>query len=717
VVQIAMPSHRYPPAPRADCADDIYGHRVADPYRWLEDPRDPRTRAWVAGQEALYEAERSSWPDRDAWAAEMAARSAVSLVLAPKLRGSRAFWQEKGFGHEHPVLLVREGADEAGRCLLDPSILDPSGGTVLESWEPSVDGGLLAYQVSSGGTENTALWVLDVATGRPADGPLGRVRKSAVAWLPGNERFYYVGREAPQAEAGRPVAVNADGRYHRRVYLHTVGTPQDQDVAVFGEGRDKTEYYTVAVTADGRWLVITATLGTGKGTDVYLADLHASPPGRPELRPVQEGKPSRTRLHAVAGTAPSDPVWLRTDLDAPRGRVLACEPARLAAGTSAWRELIPERPDATLASLAILNGPQLATPVALVAWTRGAVGEITVHDLATGQQVGTVPLPGTGTVGGLVTRPEGGHEAWFSYTDFTTPFRVLRYDARTGEVSWWGRDGEPGAGSGPVTASTETYQAPDGTTIRMFVLSAAGHPDRPRPAILTGYGGFGATMSPNFSPRVLAWINAGGIFAWACLRGGGEEGEEWHRAGSGQCKQNSFDDFHAAADHLAGRGWTSAGQLGILGASNGGLLVGAAITQHPEKYAAAVCMVPLLDMVRYELSGMGPSWVPEYGSASDPATFTTLLSYSPYHHVAPGVAYPPVLFVSADGDTRTDPLHARKMCAALQHASPGDGMALLRFERGVGHGARAASLTLSLHADCLAFLGTHLGLRPPERAL
>jgi prolyl oligopeptidase len=707
VVQIFMPPYPYPEAFRQDCADDVHGRRIADPYRWLEDPDDPLTRDWGARQEELYQAERSGWHDRGRWEAELAECTAVSLVLTPKFRGGREFWQAQDFGQEHPVLLVRDATGQ--RCLLDPSALDPSGGTVLETWEPSADGSLLAYQVSRAGTENTALWVLDVATGQPVDGPIDRVRKSAVGWLPGNRWLYYVGSSAPAA-SGR------GSRYHRRVYLHAVGSSPDADIAVFGEGREKTEFYTVAVSPDGRWLVITAATGTGKGTDVYLADLSASPPGQPRLCPVQEGKRHRTRLHMITGTGPAGPGWLRTDWNAPRGRVLTCEPARLAEGAGAWRELIAPRADATLTSLAVLNGPGLGHPVALVGWTRRAVGEVTVHDLASGDQLDTVSLPGAGTVGAIATRPERGHEAWFSYTDFTTPARVLHYDARSRQVSWWGSGSAPGPGAGPVTASVQVFSSRDGTPVRMFVLSGAGQPDQPRPAILTGYGGFGASVSPNFSPRVLAWINAGGIFAWACLRGGGEEGEEWHRAGSGPHKQNTFDDFHAAADYLVEHGWTTHDRLGILGGSNGGLLVGAAMTQRPDKYAAAVCMEPLLDMARYELSGMGPSWVPEYGSAADPAGLDTLLSYSPYHNVTAGVAYPPVLFTAADGDTRTDPLHARKMCAAIQHASAGDGPALLRFEHGVGHGLRAASLTLALHADCLAFLGNHLGLAAPAPA-
>jgi len=698
-----MPSSRpYPAAARQDLVEERHGQRIPDPYRWLEDAGDPQTLRWEAEQEILYQAKRPSGPGPARWQAELAALASVDRVLTPKVAGSRTFLERQDAGQDHPVLLVREGGIE--RPLLDLAELDPAGRSVLDAWQPSAEGDLLAYQVSRDGTEDSLLRVLDVATGQAVDGPIDRVRRSSIGWLPGGEMFYYIASLAPGRHSG-------EERYHRRVYLHKVGSDRDTDVLVFGDGRGKTQFYSVAVTADGRWLTITATTGTGRGTDVYLADLSASPPGQPDLRPLQEGQRARTRLHIVPGTGPQDAMWLRTDWNAARGRVVTCRPAERAAGS--WRDLIAERPDAVLADLAILSGPELAHPVGLVAWTCHGASEITVHDLRDGRQTGTVPLPGAGTVGGISVRPEGGHEAWFAYTDFVTPPQVLHYDGRTGQVGPWapGR-GRRAAASG-VTAGQRAFRSADGTTVRMFVISPAGQPDRPRPAILTGYGGFGASMSPRFATQALAWVNAGGVFAAACLRGGSEEGEDWHRSGQREHKQNVFDDFDAAADDLVEAGWTSRGQLAIMGGSNGGLLVGAALTQHPEKYAAVVCMSPLLDMARYERAGLGPSWVPEYGSADDRDQLRTLLAYSPYHHVTPGTAYPPVLFTVSDGDTRTDPLHARKMCAALQYASSGAGPVLFRLEHGVGHGARATSRGVALQAECLAFLAVHLGLPAP----
>lgn len=701
----ARPARRpYPHAERQDVVDELHGLRVPDPYRALEDAGSASTRRWSAEQQALYEAERASWPGLERWEAEVAALHTVDRARSPKVRGGRVFWLRQDAGQEHPVLVVASGEEE--RVLLDPAALDPSGRTVLDAWEPSWEGELVVCQVSRDGTEDSLLTVLDVATGKVVDGPLDRVRRSSVGWLPGGEAFYYVRRPDPRPHPG-------EERYHRRVWLHRVGTAPDTDALVFGEGRDRTSFYSVSVSADGRWLAVTATLGTGRGTDLYLADLTAGPPERPPLRPVQEGTRAATRPHIVPGTGPLDWIWLRTDHDAARGRVVACRPAELHLGPAAWREVIPERPDAVLTHLVVLSGPELRHPLGLAAWTRDTVAEVTVHDLAEGRQVGTVPLPGTGAVGDFSAGPPDSHEAFFAYTDFVTPPRVLRFDARTRRATRWERDAPDTPGIGGAVSRQVAFTSRDGTTVRMFVLSPTGRPDVPRPALLTGYGGFGRTMSPRYRAQVLAWVRAGGVFAWAGLRGGGEEGEAWHRAGSGEHKQNTFDDFAAAADHLLAEGWAAPGRLAITGGSNGGLLVGAALTQQPEKYAAVVCMSPLLDMVRYELSGLGPSWTPEYGSARDPERLPTLLGYSPYHRVTPGTAYPAVLLTAADGDTRTDPLHARKMCAALQHASTGTGPVLLRLEHGVGHADRAASRAVALQAECLTFLAAHVGLAPP----
>jgi prolyl oligopeptidase len=423
---------------------------------------------------------------------------------------------------------------------------------------------------------------------------------------------------------------------------------------------------------------------------------------------VQEGVDAQTSVR----TGRDGLLYLFTDLGAPRGRVAVADPsAEDLADPASWRELIREDSEAVLRGYAILDGTELARPILVATWTRHAVSEITVHDLASGAWLAAVELPGLGTAGGLSERPEGGHEAWFGYTDYTTPPLVLRFDARDFSVGTWAV--APGAVAVPaVTARQVTYRSSDGTPVRMLIISgASGDPDGPRPTILTGYGGFDISLTPAYAPSALAWVEAGGVYAVANLRGGSEEGEEWHRAGMLDRKQNVFDDFRWAAETLIRDGWTTAGQLAISGGSNGGLLVGAALTQWPSLFAAVICSAPLLDMVRYERFGLGQTWNVEYGSASDATQLGWLLSYSPYHHVVPGTAYPAVLFTVFTNDTRVDPVHAYKMCAALQHATSAAARpVLLRAEDQVGHGARAVSRTAELAADTLAFAARYTGL-------
>ncbi|MGW0485101.1 prolyl oligopeptidase family serine peptidase [Nonomuraea sp. NPDC003214] len=684
-----MTREPYPAAPREETVDLVHGTPVPDPYRWLEDPDSPETERWLLAQAELFK--REAEPQRFKERIGELLRS--GSVGTPAWRGERRFFSRRTPDQEHAVYYVADG-DGAERALVDPMALDPTGLTTLDTVQPDKEGRLLAYQISVGGTEESVLYVLDVATGERVEGPIDRCRYSPVAWLPGGEAYYYV-RRLPATE----VPEN-ERQFHRRVYLHRVGTSTEDDVLIFGEGMKMTNYYGVSVSRDGRWLQVSASEGTAPRNDLWVADLTLSPPERPELRVVQEGVDAQTGL--VFGR--DGRLYVHTDRDAPRARVCVADPAE--PGFEGWRDLIPQDPEAVLADFAILD--DLERPVMLVSWTRHAISEITVHDLETGERLGEVPTPGLGTIGGLAERPEGGHEAWFGYTDNTTPPSIQRYDARTGETTLWAAS--PGAVEvPPVRTEQVVYRSQDGTDVRMLVISPVSG-SGPRPTILYGYGGFGLSMTPGYSASILAWVEAGGVYAIAQLRGGGEEGEDWHRAGMLGNKQNVFDDFHAAAEHLIATGVTTADRLGISGGSNGGLLVGAALTQRPELYAAAVCSAPLLDMVRYERFGLGATWNVEYGSAEDPEQFRWLLAYSPYHHVVESVNYPATLFTVFQSDTRVHPLHAWKMCAALQHASTGDRPILLRNETEVGHGARSISRSVDLSADTLTFLAKHLRL-------
>ena len=691
----------YPPAPRGDDADVLHDVTVPDPYRRLEDPADPATMDWSRAQDDLLEGHRAGWRARKRLHDRLTELLGTGSVGTPAWRGERAFHTRRTADQEHAVLLTVD-AEGAERILVDPTAVDPTGATTLDTWQPSREGNLLAYQLSVGGTEESVLRVLHVGTGQDVDGPIDRARYSPVAWLPGGAAFYYVRRLAPA------LVPAGEEQYHRRVYLHRLGDDPAEDVEIFGAGLPVTTYFGVSVSRDGRWLAVTAAEGTAPRDDVWLADLDASDPTSPALVPVQVGVDARLYPHVGRDGR----LYLWTDRDAPRGRLAVTDPAH--PGPENWTDLLPEDPHAVLDDFAILD--DLDRPVLMATWTRHAISEVSVHDLASGERTGAVDLPGLGSVGGLSERPEGGHETWFAYTDHTTPGRVLCYDAASGNLSTWAQS--PGVVQLPaVSAQQVTYRSADGTEVRMVIVSPDGRPERPRPAVLYGYGGFNVSLTPAFSASILTWVEAGGVWAVAGLRGGAEEGETWHRAGMREHKQNVFDDFHAAAEFLLAAGWTTPARLGISGGSNGGLLVGAALTQRPELYRAAVCSAPLLDMVRYEKFGLGATWSDEYGTTEDPEQLGWLLSYSPYHHVRDGVRYPAVLFTVFDGDTRVDTMHARKMCAALQGATsaePAQRPVLIRAEGDVGHGARAVSRTVDLAADQLAFLADQLGLEPAD---
>ncbi|MEU0571933.1 prolyl oligopeptidase family serine peptidase [Nonomuraea sp. NPDC005983] len=684
-----MTREPYPVAPRGETVDVLHETPVPDPYRWLEDSDSTETAEWLLAQAQRFKQE--SEPQR--FKERIAELLRSGSVGVPAWRGGRYFFSRRTPDQEHAVYYVVE-PDGTERALIDPMEIDPSGLTTLDAVQPDKEGRLLAYQISVGGDEESVLYVMDVATGTRVEGPIDRCRYSPIAWLPGGEAFYYV-RRLPSTE----VPEN-ERQFHRRVYLHRVGTSTEDDVMIFGDGMKMTNYYGVSVSRSGRWLQVSASEGTAPRNDLWIADLSVTPIDGPDLKPVQEGVDAQTGL--LFGR--DGRLYVHTDRDASRARICVTDPSE--PGYESWRDLIPQDPEAVLSDFAILD--DLERPVMLVGWTRHAISEVTVHDLETGERIGEVPTPGLGTIGGISERPEGGYEAWFGYTDNTTPPTIQRYDARTGETTLWATS--PGAVKvPPVRTEQVVYQSKDGTDVRMLIISPVDG-SGPRPTILYGYGGFGISMTPGYSASVLAWVEAGGVYAIANLRGGGEEGEDWHRAGMLASKQNVFDDFHAAAEHLIATGVTTAGQLGISGGSNGGLLVGAALTQRPELYAAVVCSAPLLDMIRYEQFGLGATWNVEYGSAADPEQFGWLMGYSPYHYVEQGVSYPATLFTVFQSDTRVHPLHAWKMCAALQHASAGERPILLRNETEVGHGARSVSRSVDLAADTLTFLARHTGL-------
>jgi prolyl oligopeptidase len=668
----------YPDAPRLPLSELIGGHRIEDPYRWLEDPSDPRTIAWSAAQDSLARPVLDAYAGRTSLAARLRTLLSAGHEGPPRPRGGIGFRQRRAPEQQHGVLVAGSLEDpHEFTVLVDPHQIDPSGATTLDAWEPSPDGRLVAYQLSRGGDEESTLEVLDVAAGRVVDSPIDRTRYSPVAWLADASGFYYVRRLA------------ADSPFDRRVYLHRLGTDPAQDSYVFGEENDPRTYFGVDVSPDGRWLVVSAAIGTAPRDDVWIADLTDPQSG---FAVVQQGVDAR----CYASVAFDGRLYIWTDADAPRGRLCVADPA----DPGRWSTLVAEDSEAVLGDYAVLDEE------ILIARSRHAIGEVQAVSREDGTPLREITLPGIGSVLGLRSAPEGGTSVWIGYTDALTPPSVLD----GGGLPWAAAPGTvhvPG-----VQACVEVATSADGTPIRVQILAPEGQ-SGPLPTVLYGYGGFGISMEPAYTASALAWVESGGVWAVAQLRGGGEEGEAWHRAGMRERKQNVFADFEAAARHLRGSGRASA--LGCLGGSNGGLLVGAAITREPGLYDAAVSSAALLDMVRYERFGLGSTWNDEYGTADDPVELGWLLSYSPLHAVKAGAPYPPILLEVFESDTRVDPLHARKFAAALQWAAgqahAASGTVLLRRETDVGHGGRSIDRTIGLNVDTLSFLAAQLGLR------
>lgn len=658
----------------------------------------------MAAQEGLFSSVSSTWESQSEFAARITELLGTGDIGLPRFRGRRCFYTRRAPHGELPVLYVHVESDGATelrpadeRVLVDPMVLDPAGTTTLDSWSPSPSGALIAVQLSAGGTEDSDLLVLDVETGATLDGPIDRCRFSSIGWLADESGFYYVRRQDP---SGLP---DDEAAYHRRVRLRRFGRQPDEDSVVFGEGRDKASIFSADTDPSGRWLVLHSQVGTQHSNEVWLADLAAGDPDRPGFVPVITDQAAETRAHI----GDDGRLYLLTDLDAARFRLAVTDPQD--PGVQNWTTVVTEDRQAVLNDIVVLD--RVSPPVIVALRARHAVSEISVHDLRTGELRRAVALPVAGTVSQLVSRYGGGHQVWFDLASFDSPATAYCFDAQTAAVTVHERP--PGAVSArcPIEVQQVSYSSADGTTVRMFVVARTEYPERPRPTLLTGYGGFNIARTPSYTPMAVAWVEAGGVYALANLRGGSEEGTAWHEAGYRADKQNVFDDLHAAAQHLIDSGWASPDGLGIQGGSNGGLLVGVAMTQRPDLYRAVVCSAPLLDMIRYEQFGLGRFWSHEYGSAADPVELDWLLSYSPYHHVEPA-AYPATMFTVFDGDTRVDVLHARKMCAALQAATSttvDEHPILIRLEAGVGHGARAMSRTAGLAADQLAFFKRYLG--------
>jgi prolyl oligopeptidase len=688
-----MPSSpRVPPPPptrRDPVVDVLHGVEVADPYRWLEADADPDVETWIATQNERTHAALGELAGRDALHAELSALLRAGSSVACSVAADRVFSIDRWGDRDQAVLVVRDAADrDVVRTLVDPHGLTGDTTASIDWYQPSNDGRLVAYGISTGGDELSTLHVLDVDTGDHRDDAIPHTRAASVAWTPEGDAFVYT--RYPD-----PATVPDDERgYWRKVFRHRLGDRWENDELVWDRLPDKTAWANVSLSRDGRWLLVHLSLGWSR-VDLHLVDL---------------GTGARTALiEDVEAISTFDVVEDRvvgiTTLDADRGRVVTA-PVTAPAHDN-WSTIIPES-DRVLESFAVTSSSLL------VLSSRSAVTSL---DRYAFDGTGRVPveLPALGSLVGLSGSRER-DEGYFSFTSFAAPPGLYRWTPDA--VVEWSQLPRGGPGRGQPTTDyvieQVRYPSSDGTEIPMFLVRAgATTPSATTPCVLTGYGGFSIVNGPAYNPAAVTVCDRGGIYAVANIRGGAEEGESWHRAGMREHKQRSFDDFIAAADWLVAKGYTSRDLLAIRGGSNGGLLMGAAVTQRPDLCRAAHIAVPLLDMVRYQRFLIARLWIPEYGDPDEPEEFAWLWTYSPYHRVLDGTCYPAVLLTTARGDSRVDPMHARKMAARLQvSTSCGDDHPILfREETDAGHGqGKPVTKQAQELADVLGFLLWQLGV-------
>ena len=682
-----------PAAVRGDEAEVLHGDLIPDPYRWLERD-DDRTRVWTDAQNVRTAAALDAVAVRSSFRERLRELLGVGLLGVPRPVGDRVFFERRASGARQMVLYVRENGRE--RAVVDPNALDPEGLIALDWWYPSPGGRLVAYGLSRGGTEMSTLHVVDVATGAALPDRIPFTQRARVAWS--GDGFYYTVHPAPGS------VPPGDEHYYRRVRFHRLGDDPASDAPVFGDGLPKESLLSVDADAAGRWAVLSAAEGWTRN-DLYLL---SRDPGSDGPRTIIEGADGLSDATIAGGR-----IWIRTNVGSPNYRIVVVDPAE----PQRWRTVVPET-EWPIESFAVTRS-HLVIHRLVNASSRLSIWS---HEGAWRRDIALDPfvaLLDRAPAISPVADPDGER---FGYTldSFTRPPVAYVADALTGMSEIIASlDPPEGLDMGSISVEQERYRSKDGTSVPMFFVHRRDvRPTGDVPTILNGYGGFNISRTPAFAGHIAAWVEAGGLYVVANLRGGAEFGEAWHRAGMRGNKQNVFDDLAAAGEALIAAGWTSAKQLGISGGSNGGLLVGAAMTQRPELFSAVACAVPLLDMLRYQQFLIARFWIAEYGSAEDSEQYRWLRAYSPYHNVRAGTRYPAVLLTTAEGDSRVDPGHARKMTALLQWVqrdTPG-AVTLLRVDRDAGHGiGKPLDKQVDDYADQLAFFAWQLGLQVSPR--
>jgi prolyl oligopeptidase len=680
------PTHPWPATHAGTDIDSVHGQKIADPYRWLEDEKSAEVQAWMTAQDDYARGVLAKSPHRDELIARLKQVFYFDAVGAPLHRHGRYFLTRKHAEKEKMVVYWKQGETGAEKVLFDPNQWSADGSKGLGGWSPSWDGKHVAYAVKEHNSDESVMHIIDVATGKDLPDVLEGTKYANASWAPDNRGFYYTW----VPPIGDKVTV-ADRPGFAEVRFHKLGTPVASDPVIHAATGNPGTFIGGRISRDGHWLMVGIQHGWNS-SDIYVRDTRKHTTG---WTPLVEGVDANFDVDIWR-----DHFYITTNDGAPKSRVFKVDPAHME--RAAWKEIVKES-EATLEHTSIV-GEHL-----VLAYLHDAANELQIHDLD-GKLVRKVDLPPLGTSGGIAGNPDE-DTGYVGYTSFTEPQVIYKTSIKTGKTTEWTRIKLP-IDTAQLTAEQVFFASKDGTRISMFILSKKGAPrDGSNPTILTGYGGFNVSLTPAFASSRAVWLERGGVLAIANLRGGGEYGESWHRAGKLLLKQNVFDDFIAAAEYLIAEKWTSREHLGIQGGSNGGLLVGAAVTQRPDLFKAVICAVPLLDMLRYHLFGSGKTWVPEYGSAEDAEQFKALYQYSPYRVAvdAGRRAYPAILFDSADHDDRVDPMHARKLAALIQSTQTADAPILLRIERNSGHGgADLVKQQVDRTADQQAFFDSQL---------
>ena len=677
----------YPNTKKIEQTDDYHGTKVSDPYRWLEDDNSPETKAWVQAENKVTFDYLNQIPERAKIKARLTELWNYEKYTAPTKQGDHYFYSKNDGLQNQSVLYVADSTTDKGRVLLDPNKLSTDGTVALSGLAISDDGKLMAYGLSGAGSDWQEWKFKNVETGADLPDVLDDIKFSGASWTKDGRGVFY-SRFPAATDKEKLTRVN----YFQKLYFHKLGTPQSEDVLIYERPDDKEMGVGGGVTEDGKWLTIYVTKGTAPRNMIFVKDLSKADS---KIVPIVDKLEAD---YSVLGNDGSK-FYFRTDQDAPRGRVVMVD---VAGKDLKWTELVPQSAE-TLEGAAFVNNQFVAS------YLKDAYTQFKIYDL-NGKFVRNVELPGIGTAGGFDGKRRD-TEAFYSFSSFNAPPTIYRYDFKTNKSEIF-RQSNVKFNPNDYEVKQIFYNSKDGTKIPMFIVHKKGIKlDGTNPTLLYAYGGFNISMTPAFSVSRIAWMEMGGVYAVANLRGGGEYGEEWHEAGTKLKKQNVFDDFIAAAEYLIKENYTQPSKLAVQGGSNGGLLIGATLNQRPDLFGAALPAVGVMDMLRFQKFTIGRAWTSDYGSSDNADEFAAIYKYSPLHNIKAGTKYPAVLVTTSDHDDRVVPAHSFKYAATLQSAQSGDAPVLIRIETNAGHGAgKPTAKVIEEQADLFGFLVKNLGM-------